>query len=223
MIRTLDVGELMASIAASRDLTTVFRLDTLSAPSGYQTVVRQKLQRGHVDVTPAVALCFAKLALLLGLSATSTFEHHRHLVNDLTSSYKMVVSYHEPEEWRNIAAHYCHTICRQSESPVSAKDQAVLKLAFLEGVRLGASFDFKMSRIDARTVQSLQRKARLIGLEDPGRIISGEANAVKIHVAVEQKRQWKLFDLRPSQLLLEDGADVDAGSVFEMDEDGIVL
>lgn len=210
-------------MAKSQDLTEMMRLEILSGTRSYQTGKRPQLQQGKVEVSKTTAVCTAKIAQLLGLQASSAFEHHRHIVHDLVSSYKMVVSYHDSSEWRDIAAHYAHPICRTSDAPVSATDQALLRLAFLEGVRLGSSCDFKFSRIDAKIVQSLQRKAQLIGLQDPGRVVSGEADAVKLRLGLEQKRQWKVFDRRPSQMLLEDGDDDGADREFEIDDSGMVL
>lgn len=226
MIKTLTVGEIVAATAQSRDLAKLLRLEVLMASGGYQTAIRPRLQQGNVEVTVHTAASIAQSGQLLGIEHDSAFEHHRHFVNDLVSSYKMVVAYHTPEDWRTIAAHYSHAFCRASTTPISAKDQAVLKLAFLEGVRLGASHDFKLARIDPKALQLLQRKARLIGLEEPGRIVAGEADAVKLHVGLEQSRQWKVFECRPSRMLLMDEGDVDdddGGSTFEMDEDGVVV
>lgn len=223
MIKTLDIREIFAATASSAGIARLLRLEILSSTGSYQTSIRPRLQQGKVDVDVDAAACMAKIALLLGVQHNSTFEHHRDIVSDIVASYRMVVNYHDAEAWRNIAAPYAHSICRESQAPISAKDQALLKLAFLEGLRLGASYDFRMSKIDARTIESLQRKARLIGLEDPGRIVSGEADAVKLHVGLEQSRQWKVFECRPSQVLLADEEVDGESSVFQMGEDGLVI
>lgn len=201
----------------------------------YQSAIRQILKRGNIALTTDIARLMAKVAQLLGLRHDSMFEHHRHLVSDLIASYKMVVEHHGHESWRAIACQYVHSMCRESDAPVSAKEQAMLKLAFLEGVRLGASHDFRLSRVNATTVQSVQRKTRLIGLEDPSQVVSGEMDAAKLHVTLEQKKQWQVFEARPNRMLLDeddddgtgggDGLEIEAdvASEFELDKDEVVM
>lgn len=224
MLTTTSIRDLVAATVSTPALARLLRFGILSAPGAYQTEIRLSLQRGQVSLDPSTATSMAKLAQILQLPLDSPFEHHRHLTHDLVSSYKLLVTHHTPQEWLVIASSYAHVFVRATTGPVSAITQAKLKLAFLEGVRLGAVTDLRLPRLDAKTMGTLQRKARLIGIDDAGRMIAGEADAVKVHVGLEQRRQWRAISGVAGRMV-EGGeeADSDGESVFEMDDDGVVL
>ena len=80
------------------------------------------------------------------------------------------------------------------------------------------------------------RNARAVGLENSATILCNELDAAKLHIQLHQRSFERFIKNTPSQLLLNDGIDEDeddvddemngaddAGSLFEIGEDGMVL
>ena len=237
MIKTLLIKDILAATASSRDLGSLLRLEVLSAMGSYQTTIRPALGRGNVSINNSTAASLAHLAHLLGLSPTSPPQLQRHLVTDMVSAYKMSVPYHTHTDWLAIASYYAHALIttQRQPDPVPLRTQALLHHAFLAGVQIGASHAFRLSRLnDAKEVQALRRKARLVGLEDPGRMVMGEAEGVKIAVGMEGRRLGRVLEGAGGsgrQMLLEGGVggveeeddDDGEGTVFELGDDGLMV
>ena len=76
-------------------------------------------------------------------------------------------------------------------------------------------------------MQKMQRAANDVGLQNPARILCDEMDASKVHLWMSQRKHERLVSGPPSQMLLgdpvEEEDDDELASVFDMDEDGVVL
>lgn len=194
----------------------------------FQTEVLSRLQQANVSITTAVATGMAETAMFLGLNQESTFESHRYIVNELVSSYGLAVEHLSEKLWQDRAAAYAHAFCRRSEVPVALTDQQKLKAAFYEGICLGATKGFRMTRLLPDSPNKVRRTAERIGLSDRGRLVTGECDAAKLYLVAEQLKQKRVLEGRPSERLLTDGVvdeddEDDEPSVFAMDDDGLVV
>ena len=81
-------------------------------------------------------------------------------------------------------------------------------------------------------LQKLRQKAVAVGLDNPAAILRHELDAAKVHLVIQQKSYERRFLAAPSQLLLQDGVEVEMGEEDEeddgmdvdtFDEDGIIV
>lgn len=189
----------------------------------FQQTLRPRLQQDNHKVTVAVAASMGQVALFIGLTHLSPYESHRYIAHELVSAYGLLVDHHTEEQWQDRAAVYAHVFCRRSERPVSLNDQQKMKSAFHDGINFGATKQFRWAKLAPDSPQKLQKTAQRIGLTDRARFATNECDAAKLHLVMEHAKQRRLLEGRPSSRLLADADDEDARSVFEMDEDGVVV
>lgn len=168
ILTTFSVREIYASQCAK-----TLRLDGLGERGGFLKTVLPGLKRDNVGLTPRIIGAVAELASSIGLDVDAKTEHLAHLWTDIIQGLGVRLDQREPEEWIQLAARFPRALGDSSGRILPSRDSKRLELAFLEGVHWGSSKNFH-TRYDVRLVKNKDAQARMIGLADPARLLSGE-------------------------------------------------
>ncbi|KAM3413844.1 hypothetical protein BST61_g10521 [Cercospora zeina] len=220
IITTVKVQDLVRLVQSSPAVGYVLRINILSDRSALSKKELVFLQQ-KVPLNTFSVKAIAELARFMGLDKASPIEHISHIVADVIQGWHLHVVRRDEQEWRALATLFARTF--SSGTPSGLLQEQTIRMAFLEGVQFGRG-DFN-ARHKPETVVIMTKRAKLIGLESPARIITNELDAIKIMAWSQEQRVTNLLKSRKEQLMLEAGFekssedDEDDGDVMMLDEE----
>ncbi|GIZ48684.1 hypothetical protein CKM354_001173400 [Cercospora kikuchii] len=199
IVRTIKVKDLLRLSKTSPAIDHVLRADILSEKSALfrkeSDFIRQKVPLNTFSVK-----AIAEIARFLGLGRASPLDHISHIVADIVQGWHLQVVPRDQQEWRALATLFARNYL---STPAGLVQEQTVRMAFLDGVRFGQG-QFN-ARHKPETVAAMTKRAKLVGLECPARIITDELDAIKVMAWSQEQRVDKLLKSRKEQLMLEEG------------------
>jgi hypothetical protein len=168
--------------------------------------------------------------------ALFSVEETSNMVSELIAGFAIHVTPRTKSEWIELAGIFSSRACgRSSVAPVSVQRQLELQVSFLRGLQLSLK-DFQDKDLaehnSACILEKLKQKQNSVGLENAATMLLRNVMSSVRRTLKGYERRFEALPM-PSQLLLEDGSDIDESGkcdgendgmdVFEFDKDGIVL
>ncbi|CAK1367151.1 hypothetical protein CB0940_10470 [Cercospora beticola] len=199
IVHTIKVKDLLRLSKTSPAIDHVLRADILSEKSALfrkeSDFIRQKVPLNTFSVK-----AIAEIARFLGLDRTSPLDHISHIVADIVQGWHLQVVPRDQQEWRALATLFARNYL---STPAGLVQEQTVRMAFLDGVRFGQG-QFN-ARHKPETVAAMTKRAKMVGLECPARIITDELDAIKVMAWSQEQRVGKLLKSRKEQLMLEEG------------------
>jgi hypothetical protein len=169
IVHTVTISDLARTIRDDPEMSQVFRLDTLASKRAVFHIGRD-FKFDKLPLTVSVVSAMAKLAILLGVGVCPI--RLTHIVRDIVEGWQIHITFQPPKMWSAFANQFLHAVGRTEALPLATKDQERVKLAFLEGVRLG------MAKPNAAhtEIAQLERKWHACGLLKPDTILAFEGD-----------------------------------------------
>ena len=206
-----------------------------------------------LQLDEVVVASIADLSQYMGITSKSSVEEIAYLCSEFVAGWCLCITHCSEQIWRRYALVFSHAFCLGSIEPIETRDQEKLKMGFLLGVSLGyAALSVFHAMPSANSVDSLKdyggkdkdlvtqashqkklhAKAVSVGMSEPARLLCNDLDGAKMQLMMQQKRYERRFRTTRSQLLLQDAVeveddadddDIECMSLFEFNEDGMVL
>lgn len=160
-------------------MSKALRLNTLGSNNrAYHKAVLPALKADNIELCPDVIAAIARLVHFMGLDANPKVEHLAHIWTNFIQGWGIQLSHKSPDQWVQLAARFARALGDAGGHILPSKDSKPLELAFLKGVNWAScknvSFGTRYARNSETLIRNKDRQARLIGLEDPARLLSDE-------------------------------------------------
>ncbi|USW55915.1 hypothetical protein Slin15195_G092340 [Septoria linicola] len=197
IITTVKVTDLLRLPQLQPVIGNILRFDVLRSHAALGKKEAEFKSHGiRLDSTTAAGI--ARLTRFLGLTSKSPVQHLSHIVADVVRGWHLSVIFQEPRAWRKLASDFARALA--GDHWMEPEKQQSLKLAFLDGIRWSQG-DFN-ARHKVELMAAMQRKARLIGLEFPAKIVSDELDAWKVRLFTHENNVARLLGGNARQPLL---------------------
>ncbi|KAF2206731.1 hypothetical protein CERZMDRAFT_103032 [Cercospora zeae-maydis SCOH1-5] len=217
IISTVKVTDLLNLPRSHPELERILRYGVLQG-HGSMTNKETLLRRQNVQLDLHAAKGIALLARCMGATAQTPIQVISHIVGDVVRGWGLATQFRSAQSWREIAERSVRVFLEPEQGRwVGAGQIQGLKSSFLNGVRWGVG-EYN-ARHKPEAMVKMQKKARLIGLEFPGKIISDEVDAWKIGLFTHDQQVAKLQRPTKQQRLLQATLEEDDDDDDEEDED----
>lgn len=228
IIKTIKVSDILG-LGNDPILGRMLRLDLLASRGDFKTVILPKLRAMKVPLCCEAADAIAKFAHFMGLDAYAESAHISHLVCDLIQGWGLCL---RREDWGQVAAVFARGLESASNHILRSSESARLEMAFLDGVRWSSSCHSNTMH-NAEFVRLMQRRAKMIGLEDPAKLLHDQLEASSARMSASQSRMKLLLHgrsyqkqgvrsaLRGGAMREEDQIDSDDGDNVNMGVDAV--
>lgn len=228
-VRTSDLCELAERIPA---VAEALRLEQLEQRGDYRGKILPEFKRQRVGLSTHVVGGIAKVVKILGLTYQSDTDHLSHVISDIVQGWALDVEGRDSDKWQEAANHFAYNMCRNPGLLPSLKDQELVKMAFLQGVRMGLG-DFNVRHTPER-LRLMQQRLKARGLGNPAKILMDQLDGAKIQLRLFEKQQERLLQSGPRLAIGTsassdndidmDGEDItgESDDLFEFDEAGMV-
>lgn len=164
--------------------------DLLPQRGAFETRILSELRARNVQLNSAIISGMARLAALLGLGLSDT-DKLSNIVSDIIQGWAIQLQPLTSPEWAKYATTFAIQLCQSTGGELSLHHQEA-KLGFLDGVRWGSSKHWN-TRHSAERMRLMQKQARMIGVDDPVKILTDELDAAKVQLRMLGRQQARLL------------------------------
>lgn len=184
VVDSFSVRELSAFVNASPSMSKILRLNTLAEDKrAFHKSVLPDLKADNMQLSPGVITAVADLFQFIGLNAYSKGDHLSHLWTTVIHGRGIQLSHNNPEQWVQLAARFARALADAGGYILPSRDSKPLELAFLEGVNWAScksrSFSTRYGRDSEGLIARKDKQARLIGVQDPAGLLSGDVSLTR--------------------------------------------
>jgi hypothetical protein len=115
-------------VNGNSDVKRLVRLDKIASRSQLDEISRT-LKRDCVKITDSIIVAIAELVMFFGLDHASSGESLSRLVYEIAQGWALTPDGVTQSSWQTKAQWFTHTICRQSDKPVSFVEQSKIYYA----------------------------------------------------------------------------------------------
>lgn len=128
MIKTVSLDDFCRFVNGNSDVKRLVRLDKIASRSRLDEISRT-LKRDRVQITDGIVVAIAELVMFFGLDHASSGESLSRLVYEIAQGWALAPDGVTQSSWQTKAQWFTHTICRQSDKPVSFVGQSKIYYA----------------------------------------------------------------------------------------------
>ncbi|KAK1086126.1 hypothetical protein LTR33_001721 [Friedmanniomyces endolithicus] len=187
IIHTFAIVDLLDACDTTLAFAAMLRVDTVGRNlAALKTTTVARLEEAGIALTPETVTVIARLCKFVGLTARSPLKQLEHLVTDIIQGWRLLISPLSPAEWTSLANTFTHVLCGRSSVPTLERNLQ-LQMAFLHAVKGGLG-EFNMM-FDPILIRRMQKKACIVGLEDPRGIVMASVASAAAAVGEYEREQ----------------------------------
>ncbi|KAK4609673.1 hypothetical protein CLAFUR0_14550 [Fulvia fulva] len=190
IIKTLKVSDILRFATINPIIGEALSFDLLPQRGAFETRILSELRARNVQLNSAIISGMARLAALLGLGLSDT-DKLSNIVSDIIQGWAIQLQPLTSPEWAKYATTFAIQLCQSTGGELSLHHQEA-KLGFLDGVRWGSSKHWN-TRHSAERMRLMQKQARMIGVDDPVKILTDELDAAKVQLRMLGRQQARLL------------------------------
>ena len=190
IIKTLKVSDILRFATANPIIGQALAFDLISQRGAYETRILPTLRARNIQLNAAIIEAMAKLANLLGLTS-SDMNQLSSIVTDILQGWAIQLPRLTSLEWAKHASTFETQLCQTTGDQLSMLNQET-KLGFLDGLRWGSSKHWN-TRHSPERMRLMQKQAKLVGLNDPVKILTDELDAAKVRLSMMGRQQTRLL------------------------------
>jgi hypothetical protein len=205
MIKTFKVAELLQLINRCEPVRRTLSPHIFIKRGDLKTIILPQLRQRNVELLPDTVDGLARIAALLGITpSSSTIEQISYSVCEVVQGWALNISHQTQSEWSTLATTFATSLFQHSGQKPTLRDEVKVKRAFLDGISWASSACFNTSHSPVAVGRMLKR-ARAIGLDDPGKLLSDELAAAQMGLVLFEKRRQRRLPGLHTELLVSNG------------------